>query len=76
MPARKLLLVGDGETYSSDALTPRPRKIEESQVLAHGLRHLRFLMVEKQDPLIEQALNSISAKEMLYLLKPALAGRI
>jgi hypothetical protein len=76
LPVRRLVLVGRGETYSSDALTPRPRKIEESQVLAHGLRHLRFLMVEKQDSMIEQALNSITAKEMLNLLKPALAGRI
>jgi hypothetical protein len=75
-PVRKRVLVCDCEAHSTDALTPRPRKIEESQVLAHGLRHLRFLMAEKQDPLIEQALDSISAKEMLYLLKPALAGRI
>ena len=76
LPARELLLNGVEDALPSDGLTPRPLKINEEQVVAHGLRHLRFLMVEKQDPLIDQVLCSYKAKRVLSLLKPAMAGRI
>jgi hypothetical protein len=61
---------------ASGPLTPRPRQIRLEQVLVHGLRHLRYLACERQEPLINHALVSTNAIAFIRRLPPSLAGRI
>jgi hypothetical protein len=57
-------------------LAPRPEYISEDHVLTHGLRHLSYLVFEKEDPFLVQAIERTQAMGLMEGLEPALAGRI
>jgi hypothetical protein len=60
----------------SGPLNPRPGRIKEEHVLAHGLRHLSYLIFEKEDPFLVRAFAETGSTALLQGMEPALAGRI
>jgi hypothetical protein len=54
---------------------PRPARIREEDVLAHGLRHLAFLIQQDRGAPLRNALPE-DARAFLDSLEPAQAGRI
>jgi hypothetical protein len=59
---------------TTDPLKPRPAEIREHDVLAHGLRHITFLMRYSSDDRIRQAVSENSLK-FFQGLCGQLAGR-
>jgi len=57
-------------------LNPRPECIKEEHVLTHGLRHLSYLIFEKEEPFLVQAFAETGSIGLLQGMEPALAGRI
>ena len=57
------------------AAHPRPPVIRERDVLAHGLRHLAFLMNREPEGELARALNP-AGRMMLSRLKPTVAGQL
>lgn len=77
LPTRQL----SSEALTSNAiaagpLSPRPREIDEVQVLAHGLGHLRYLFSEKREPFVCEAIAACGAVEMIHRIPPMLSGRL
>jgi len=59
----------------TDPLHPRPAQIRELDPLAHGLRHLAFLLRQSADGKVAAALGPRSAA-MLKKLEPEVAGKL
>jgi hypothetical protein len=59
----------------TDPLHPRPREIGELDPLAHGLRHLAFLLRADQDGAIADAIGPRGCAE-LRRLQPTVAGEM
>jgi len=59
----------------TDPLHPRPPEIAELDPLAHGLRHLTFLLSTSADGSVAEALGS-RACEQLKRLQPTVAGEL
>ena len=66
----------DGSTLpdSQGPFRPRPARIEEKDVLVHGLRHLSHL-IRNKDPFVTQAAQKTGTVQFFYTLTPALAGQ-
>ena len=72
----QLLLAAREEPESSGPLAPRPAALCREDVLMHALRHLRYLIVERRDAWVAEAVGDPATCDMLCRLEPALAGRI
>jgi hypothetical protein len=72
----RLSLVPTDTPRSSGPLAPRPDTLCKNDVLMHALRHLRYLVVEKKDARIAETVGGRATCDLLFRLKPALAGRI
>jgi len=59
----------------TDPLHPRPTQIRELDPLAHGLRHLAFLVRQDRDGALRQALGR-RALAALSAFEPAVAGEL
>jgi hypothetical protein len=59
----------------TDPLHPRPAEIRDLDPLAHGLRHLAFLLRTSRDGAVAAALGPRAA-EALAKLEPAVAGEL
>jgi hypothetical protein len=60
---------------STDSLRPRPVQIRMLDPLAHGLRHLAYLLRQSIDGRVASALGQ-RATELLSKLEPSQAGRL
>jgi hypothetical protein len=58
-----------------DPLHPRPAEIRELDPLAHGLRHLAFLLRTSRDGAVATALGRRAA-EALVRIEPDVAGEL
>jgi hypothetical protein len=63
------------EPGSTDPLRPRPAEIRELDPLAHGLRHLAFLLRASADGTVAAALGPRAVAE-IQRLPPAAAGEL
>ncbi|HVO11720.1 MAG TPA: hypothetical protein VMX54_13340 [Vicinamibacteria bacterium] len=59
----------------TDPLHPRPAQIRELDPLAHGLRHLAFLVQQDHDGALRRALGA-RALTMLHSFEPTVAGEL
>ena len=59
----------------TDPLHPRPPEIRELEPLAHGLRHIAFLLATDADGAVAAALGP-RATAALQTLQPAVAGEL
>jgi hypothetical protein len=59
----------------TDPLHPRPARIRELDPLAHGLRHLAFLVQQDRDGALRRALGA-RALTVLRSFEPAVAGEL
>jgi hypothetical protein len=67
------------EVNCSDAAgptAPRPIALSEEHVLAHGLRHLSYLVCKQRQPLMSHALLATNALEPISRLSTSPPGRI
>ncbi|WP_022667666.1 hypothetical protein [Desulfospira joergensenii] len=75
LAAREYLnLDGADPPGSRGPFRPRPARIEEEDVLVHGLRHLSHL-VRNQDPFVTRAAEKTRAIHFFRSLTPVLAGQ-
>lgn len=63
-------------TTGQSPLIPRPETIAETDVLLHGLRHLRYLACDRRDPVAAKAMAETGGTAFLAALTPAPAGRL
>jgi hypothetical protein len=59
----------------TDPLQPRPAEIRELDPLAHGLRHLAFLLRTSQDGAVARAIGR-SGVAAIEKIAPELAGEL
>ena len=71
----RLPLTPAGIPRSAGPLAPRPDTLSKEDVLIHALRHLRYLIVEREDAWVAESVGG-RACDLLRRLEPALAGRI
>jgi hypothetical protein len=76
LPTSRLPLVPVNTPRSSGPLAPRPDVLRKKDVLMHGLRHLRYLIVERKDAWVAKTVGGRATCDLLCRLEPALAGRI
>jgi hypothetical protein len=57
-------------------LAPRPKTVDETHVLAHGLGHLRYLVCERREPFLSGAMVATGALDMIHRIAPTLSGRL
>lgn len=75
-PAKLLCPAAIAPTGASGPLRPRPESIAETQVLVHGLGHLRYLAEQRAEPCISAALRHTGTFPVLGNFPPTLAGRL
>ena len=76
LPTCRITVCAHRPAASAGPLRPRPCHIRREDVLIHGLRHLRYLLAERRDPVLLAALADVDAAGLLGDLSPAVAGRI
>ena len=72
----RLMLLPTDAPRSSGPLAPRPDALQKKDVLMHALRHLRYLIVEKNDTWVAETVGGRATCDLLRRLEPDLAGRI
>ena len=76
LPTRCLTISTVKSPSSCSPLAPRPESLDEEQVLIHGLRHLRYLVFDRQDATAVGTFTDPETCRMIQALAPAAAGRI
>lgn len=75
LPSRRLFIPSVACTKSRGPLRPRPESISEAHVLVHGLRHLRYLVLDQKNVVAAKLLECRQTCSLLHSLEPALSGR-
>jgi hypothetical protein len=76
MRTSRLPLVPADDPQSPGPLAPRPDTLRKNDVLLHALRHLRYLIVERENTWIAETVGGRATCDLLHCLEPSLAGRI
>lgn len=75
LPSRRLFIPSVACPTSRGPLSPRPESICEAHVLVHGLRHLRYLALDREDAVAAKLLECRQTRGLLLSIEPALSGR-
>jgi len=76
MPSDVLSLADVACPAAAGPLTPRPKELDEKQVLAHGLRHLSDLVCNHKDAFLSDAAARTHAAAFLSRVYASIPGRI